>query len=114
VSAAAHPGRATLIVAGQRVSLLERIPVCGRLLGLGSKASAYRAARSGWPLVGPESSKFVVVSALMGLYGIPYSVESDDPAELGVVARDGAAPVSADSSRTIDVEGETHARDARG
>lgn len=69
---------ARLVVLGRRVSPLERIAVAGDIVGLGSRAASYRMAESdGWPLVGPPSSRWVLMIPLLERYGIPYSVESD-------------------------------------
>lgn len=67
-----------LIVAGRRVRFLERIPVAGDVLGIPSRATAYRMAEADeWPLVGPETSRFVSMPALLEKYGIPYELEAD-------------------------------------
>jgi hypothetical protein len=73
-----------LTVLGRRVRLLERIPVVGDVLGLGSRSTAYRLAEAdNWPLVGPESSRWVLMIPLLERYSIPYEVESDGAASEG-------------------------------
>lgn len=71
-----------LIIAGRRVRFLERIPVAGDVLGIPSRATAYRMAEADeWPLVGPETSRFVSMPVLLEKYGIPYTLEADDGRE---------------------------------
>jgi len=65
-----------LTVMGRRVKALERIPVIGSLLGL-NRSAAYRASLS-WPLVGPDTSRYVVTERLLRDLGIPYGIESED------------------------------------
>ena len=101
-------------VLGRSLRVLERIATIGELLGQNRSSSYRMARRESWPMVGSPASGWVLTMQILDRYGIDYRLESDDPPELRVVARDGAAPVPADTSRTIDVEGETHARDARG
>jgi hypothetical protein len=55
---------------------LERIAVLGDVLGLRSRATAYRLAeRDAWPMVGTAPSRYVIVPALLARLGIPYEVE---------------------------------------
>jgi hypothetical protein len=70
----------TLIALGRRLRPLERVETAGSLLGL-SRSTSYRLARS-WPLVGPESSRWVLVVPWLLQHGIPYEVaqeSSSDP-----------------------------------
>lgn len=68
-----------LIVSGRRVRFLERISVAGEVLGIPSRATAYRMAEADeWPLVGPETSRFVSMPALLDRYQIPYTLEAED------------------------------------
>ncbi len=72
----------TLSVMGRRLKALERIAVVGELLGL-NRSAAYRASRA-WPLMGPDTSRYVVTERLLRELGIPYVVEGgerDDNAE---------------------------------
>jgi len=99
---------------GRSLKVLERIATIGALMGLDRSSSYRMARREAWPMVGSAASGWVLTMQVLDRYGIEYRLESDDPAELRAIARDGAAAVSADSSRTIESDGETHARDARG
>ncbi|MDO8915670.1 MAG: hypothetical protein Q7W16_06265 [Coriobacteriia bacterium] len=64
-----------LVVAGQRIRFLERIPAAGAVLGL-KRPTAYRMAESDeWPLVGPPTSRFVSMPALLTKYSIPFEVD---------------------------------------
>ena len=66
-----------LLVAGRHVRFLERIAVAGEVCGL-SRPTAYRMAEADdWPLVGPATSRFVSMPALLDKYAIPYTVESE-------------------------------------
>lgn len=63
-----------LHVMGQKVRLLERIGVAAKVFGL-SRTTAYRLAeRDEWPLVGPSSSRFVLMIPLLDRYGVPYEI----------------------------------------
>lgn len=64
-----------LVVLGRRLRALERIAPTGEVIGL-NRSAAYRASRD-WPLVGPQTSRYVVVERLMIELGIPYTVEED-------------------------------------
>lgn len=67
-----------LIVGDRRVRFLERIAVAGEIVGCPSRATAYRMAEADdWPLVGPESSRFVSMPALLERYHIPFSLEGE-------------------------------------
>lgn len=69
-----------LTVAGRRVRFLERIPEAGSVLGL-TRPTSYRMAEAdAWPLVGPPTSRYVSMAALLDRYGIPYELEADDDA----------------------------------
>lgn len=75
-------------VLGCRVRPLERVAAMGKILGLGSRTTAYRLSDADdWPLIGPPSSRWVLVIQLLERYGIPYTVESADVAS--DEARDG-------------------------
>lgn len=64
-----------LVVAGRHVRFLERIAVAGEIMGL-SRPTAYRMAEADdWPLVGPPTSRYVSMAALLDKYGIPYNTE---------------------------------------
>lgn len=67
----------TLRVLGRRVRPLERIAAAGEILGLKSRSSAYRMSHD-WPMVGPESSRWVLMIPLLQRYQIPYTIESDE------------------------------------
>jgi len=99
---------------GCSLRALERIATIGALMGLNRSSSYRMARREKWPMVGSAASGWVLTLQVLDRYGIEYRLESDDVSELRVIARDGAAPVPADTTRTIESEGETHARDARG
>jgi len=72
-------GASVLRVFGRIVRPLERIPAAGAVLGLPSRSTAYRLAESdGWPLVGPETSRWVLMVPLLERYGIPYEIEPAD------------------------------------
>jgi hypothetical protein len=64
---------------GRRLKALERISVVGELLGL-NRSAAYRASRA-WPLMGPDTSRYVVTERLLRELGIPYVVEGGDDAD---------------------------------
>lgn len=69
----------SLNVLGRRVRPLERIAAAGEVLGLASRSTAYRLADSDdWPLVGPESSRWVLMIPLLERYGIPYEIETTE------------------------------------
>lgn len=77
----------SITILGVRVKALERIPRAGVIVGGLSRSSAYRLAEADdWPLVGPESSRWVLMIPLLERYGIPYTIEgsgvvdSDPPA----------------------------------
>lgn len=70
-------GRPSLVVMGRRVRPLERIAIAAELFGL-SRSTAYRMAATPedpWPLVGPESSRWVLMIPLLERYGLPYEIE---------------------------------------
>lgn len=70
-----HRGDLRVVALGCSLRPLERISVAGRLIGVGSRSTAYRLAESDrWPLVGPESSRWVLMLPLLEKYGIPYEV----------------------------------------
>lgn len=70
----------TLKVLGRDIRPIERIPVAGRIIGLPSRSTSYRMAESDhWPLVGPESSRWVLMIPLLEKYGIPYTIDSSAP-----------------------------------
>lgn len=72
-------GGTRLVVLGRRVRPLERIASAGEIIGLDARSTAYRLAESdGWPLAGPESSRWVLMIPLLERYGIPYTVEPDE------------------------------------
>jgi len=73
-----------LRVLGRSIRPLERIPSAGEAVGILSRSTAYRLAeRDEWPLVGPESSRWVLMIPLLERYGIPYTIE--DPSDADAV-----------------------------
>ena len=63
----------TLLVCGHRLHILERIATVGAALGL-ERSSSYRCAEAcAWPLVGPPTSRYVVVPSLMDSMGIVWT-----------------------------------------
>ena len=68
----------SILVLGRRVRPLERIAVLGEVLGLKSRATAFRLAeRDAWPMVGTSShSRYVIVPALLARLGIPYECDA--------------------------------------
>lgn len=79
--AAGARGATVLSVLGRAVRPLERIAAAGQIVGLTSRATSYRmAASDSWPLVGPESSRWVLMIPLLERYGIPYTVGFADSA----------------------------------
>jgi predicted DNA-binding transcriptional regulator AlpA len=73
---------ATIRVLGRKASPIVRIGTAGELLGV-TRSTAYRMAQADeqpWPLVGPSSSRWVLLIPLLERYGIPYAVETDEAA----------------------------------
>lgn len=68
----------TIRVMGRRVRPLERISKVGELIGL-NRSAAYRQSHT-WPLVGPETSRYVVVERLLSDLGISYEFEQEQGA----------------------------------
>jgi hypothetical protein len=67
----------SICVLGRRVRPLERVAVLGDVLGLGSRATAYRLAeRDAWPMAGSGASRYVIVPALLTRLGIPYEIDA--------------------------------------
>jgi hypothetical protein len=66
---------ATILALGCHMKPLERIACAGDLLGL-TRSTSYRQSPA-WPLVGTESSTFVLMIPFLELHGIPYTIESD-------------------------------------
>jgi len=68
-------GGLRIVALGHVLRPLERISVMGQLMGLGSRSTAYRmSVGDEWPLVGPETSQWVLVIPLLQRYGIPYTI----------------------------------------
>jgi hypothetical protein len=75
----------TLRVLGRRVPAMMRIGSAGELIGLPSRTTAYRVAESDdWPCVGPPTSRYVVMCALLDRIGIPYEVETEEADDEGL------------------------------
>jgi hypothetical protein len=66
-----------LKVLGTHCRPLERIPTAGSLVGV-TRSTAYRLS-AGWPLVGPDSSRWVLMVPFFQQHGIPYEVEQGSP-----------------------------------
>lgn len=80
-------GGLRVVALGHVLRPLERISVVGQLMGLGSRSTAYRmSVGDEWPLVGPETSQWVLVIPLLERYGIPYTIQ-----DFGVGDADSAA-----------------------
>jgi len=72
----------TLLVLGRRVRPIERIPVAAALLGVCSRATAYRLCKAeSWETVGSASSRWCLMIPLLTRYGIPFEVEPADGGE---------------------------------
>jgi len=72
-----------LKVLGRYIRPLERIPVAGAAIGIGNRSTAYRLAEADdWPLVGPVSSRWVLMIPLLDRYGIPYETAPAPSEEL--------------------------------
>ncbi len=70
-----------LVVLGRRIRPLERIAVAGEILGL-TRSTSFRLARADdWPLVGPPTSRWVLMTSLLSRYQVSYSVEHDAACE---------------------------------
>ena len=76
---------------GRSLRALERISTIGELLGLNRSGSYRMARREAWPMVGSATSGWVLTMQVLDRYGIEYRLESDEPSELGAVAKDDAA-----------------------
>jgi hypothetical protein len=67
--------RTMLRVAGRLVPAICRIGQAGEVVGLGSRASAYRmAVADRWPMVGSPRSRYVLMIPLLERYGIPFEI----------------------------------------
>jgi hypothetical protein len=69
----------TIWALGRRLRPIERVEAAGGLLGL-TRSTSYRQAVS-WPLVGPESSRWVLMIPFLEQHGIPYTIEGVDRGE---------------------------------
>jgi len=75
----------SITILGVRVNALERIPRAGTIVGGLSRSSAYRLAEAdGWPMVGPDSSRWVLMLPLLQRYGIPYTIEASATVDTAV------------------------------
>jgi len=87
-----QPGSPSRIRAlGRSLKVLERIATIGALIGLDRSSSYRMARREKWPMVGSAASGWVLTMQVLDRYGIEYRLESDEPSELGAVAKDDAA-----------------------
>ncbi len=79
----------SVTILGVRAKALERIPRAGAVVGGLSRSSAYRLAEADdWPLVGPESSRWVLMIPLLERYGIPYTIEDSGSTDANAAASD--------------------------